>query len=386
MRILLMLGCTVLLLAGCGSDSEEPKPDEATPAKQAGVPAGKTAGEENLWAPYSAAEASKRSATPPFDHSFRAPPPAARPDPDAVLERYQKDCADKADSPDCRSLRRDVEHVFLDDLIGLRNAGQPIDDDLLRAAATAETPQLACIGLRDRLRADKRTGADWALLAAALDSPWRAPRNAALIYARLLPPDSTEAVPTAMKMLEREGRYDYRGPTDICIDGWRDPLPNPGLAGHYPNARYRPFASDATRRWFTTADAPEKVFAYFAQAGLGPALTAEALKAAAQAKYLQAMTDMSQAPDAVDAQKLTERMMKLAMEQGIDWSSGFRDMPGTGEIRYVMVTPKQAVAVFRDDLLDATSIVAPRPPEEPNAAFDMELAKRDALARSVFGF
>jgi hypothetical protein len=377
MRTLLILGCTFVVLAGCGSDSEEP----AAAAKDSA-----TASAENLWATYNAAAVSTPSATLPFDHSFTAPPPTVRPDPDAVLERYEKDCAKEADSPDCRSLRRDVERVFLDDVIGLRDAGQPIDADLLRAAASAETPQLACIGLRERLRANKRSAADWALLAAALDSPWRAPRTAALNYARSVSPDTAQPVPTAMKMLQREGKKNYRGFTDTCLDGWRDPLPNPGLAGHYPNARYRPFASDTTRRWFTTPDSPEKVFAYLAKAGAGPALNAAQLKAAGTAKYMEAMTKMGQATHADDTQKMTERMMKLAIQAGTDWSQEFTNMPGTGEIRYVMIAPNQAVAVFKDDFLDATSIVAPAPPVESNAVFDMELAKRDAFARSVFGF
>ena len=51
--------------------------------------------------------------------------------------------------------------------------------------------------------------------------------------------------------------------------------------------------------------------------------------------------------------------------RAVDWTAPFDSIERAGEVRYVMITPKQAVAVFRDDALNATSIVAPRPPPAP---------------------
>jgi hypothetical protein len=81
-------------------------------------------------------------------------------------------------------------------------------------------------------------------------------------------------------------------------------------------------------------------------------------------------------------------MMQLIAGQGsqAQWSAPFRDMEGAGEIKYVMIGANQAVAIFQDQVLKATSIVAPRPAEPVNLTPDLEAAREEAEMRSIFGY
>ena len=372
--------CFVLLLSlACGSDDDEAEEVDAAAAEERSDDSGaeRAATEQDLWAAWPAG-------TPRAAAGAASTAQASRATPDAVLARFESECAANAGTPECQALRRAVERLYLSDLLGLRGAFQPIDPGMYRTAARAETPQLACIGLRELMRSPSPSAEDEALLAAALDSPWRGPRT--LVLALANPPwGARPRFSVLARRTERAVEGGYQGLYDICIDGSRDPEPNPGLAGRYPGARHRPFASDATRRWFTTPDPPKQVLAYLTKGG-GAALTADEMKAAQTAKYMQQMLELSSGNEPVADANLTERMLQLVLEQGVDWSASFKGLQGTGEIRYVMITPKQAVAVFRDEILDATSIVAPRPAPPMSASVDMDAAKREAFARSVFGF
>jgi hypothetical protein len=69
-----------------------------------------------------------------------------------------------------------------------------------------------------------------------------------------------------------------------------------------------------------------------------------------------------------------------------DWSAAFRDVQGAGEIRYVMLAERQAIAVFSDEVLNATSIVAPRPAAAPDLTPDMAKLELADLSRRVFRY
>ena len=363
--------CVLLMLvaSGCGSGSE-PTSEEA-PALEATAQdarASQRAADAGLWAPYAAG---REQALPPgILDSVRA-------DPDAVLARHRQECAKGAASPSCQTLRVAVEYVLLDALVGLRDIGEPLERRWLQAAARAQTPQLACFGLRGLLVAEERSGEDEALIAAALDSLWRAPRNVVLAYGASAP-----GMSEMLGRTSRERGQPGSGP-ELCIDGSRDPQPNPGLSGRYPGAHYRPFASTSTRRWFTTPDPLEKVLAFFAHQGK-PALTADGLKAAQIAKVTELTSQLTMSSEPISDAKMAKYTRELMDIQGTDWSAPFSRLEGTGEIRYVMITPKQAVAVFWDDMLHATSIVA-TPPTSPTT-LDIEQQKRDLFARAVYGF
>jgi hypothetical protein len=101
------------------------------------------------------------------------------------------------------------------------------------------------------------------------------------------------------------------------------------------------------------------------------AQTADELKAAQHAAYMEKMLRLSSGERSPDDSDVTAKMMELVFETSFDWSAPFANIERTGEIRYVMITPGQAVSVFRDDALKATSIVAPRPPVFDPAALGL---------------
>jgi hypothetical protein len=143
------------------------------------------------------------------------------------------------------------------------------------------------------------------------------------------------------------------------------------------------FASGDSRRWFTTPDPVEKVIAWFAARGK-PARTAQELTEEAQAKVIEEMTRLSENPE----QDNTARIMQLLAGQASpdQWSAPFRSLEGIGEIKYVMIGAGQAIAIFRDDVLKATAIVAPRPAEALDVTPDLEAAREEAEVRSILGY
>lgn len=371
-----LAACALMVLAsGCGSDPEPAGdaldasvPTDIAPA----VPAAKVSGDFGDWDEPTATPATEPAI--PYNPGFRVPEPAAPPDPDAVIGRYASECPGGATSDSCRELRVQVEGVFLDALVALRGADQEIDRQWYRIAAAAETPQLACIGLRELILSPGRTAADEALIVAALDSPWRSVRGAVLAWGAKVP--GVDAI---------RQREVYGLASRECIDGGRDPEPGPKWAGGYPGARYRPFASSATRRWFTTPDSLEQVLDFFERAGK-PARTADELAADANARFIAEATRISESPDADNEAQLARLMQHLTGQSQTNWSAAFRDVQGAGEIRYVMLAERQAIAVFRDEVLNATSIVAPRPAAAPDLAPDMEQAELENLSRLVFRY
>ena len=330
LRAWIACGLALALSLGCGSDTDEPEADSAA---------------EDLWAPHPEKPAQGRGP---------ARDPAPPPDPDEVVARYEKVCAGGGASAECAALRRDLELVFLSDLVGLRSGGQRIDRELARTAARAENPRLACFGLREMLLARELTSEDEGLIAAALDSRWRAPRE----VVRSLGRGRAQSVRGLADLFARDSGTRTAPSAHLCLGGARDPEPNPGLAGRYPGARYRPFASDSDLRWFTTSDSPKKVLAFLTRGGK-PAQTLDELKAEQQATYLAESEKIFANAGPDDDVMLP--VIELQFRAGRDWGQPVEGLEGVGEIRYVMITPDQAIAVFRDDVLDATSIVASRP-------------------------
>jgi hypothetical protein len=104
----------------------------------------------------------------------------------------------------------------------------------------------------------------------------------------------------------------------------------------------------------------------------------------AQARFLEEMNKLSENPE----QDNTAKMMELMAGQGSEgqWSAPFRGMEGIGEISFVMIGARQAIAIFRDDALKATSIVATEPAEPVDLQPDLEAAKEEAEMRSIFGY
>jgi hypothetical protein len=367
----IVAGCTLVLLTACGSDKE---PTASSAPAAATAPGGgnaqvgtSSASADDLgdWVESDAASVDAIATT-----------RASIADPDAVIERYKSECSGGSRSPECRALRMDVEAIFLQSLIAVRSGNSAtVDPKWYRLAAASENPQLACIGVNELLWDPKRNAQDEALIMRALDSPYPAVR--ATVYF------NSSRIPALRESWKRSGRFDYRSLSSTCIDDARDAVPDAKWAGHYPGAKFRAFASDASRRWFTTADDPEKVIAWFAARGQ-PAQTEQQMQEDAQAKLVEEMTRLSSDPE----EDNTAKIVQLLAGQGApnQWSQPFRNMDGIGEVRYVMIGATQAIAIFRDDALKATSIVAPRPAEVVELTPDLEAAKEEAEMRAIFGY
>jgi hypothetical protein len=364
--------CALVLLTACGSD-KDPTASDAPPAAaiapagsnaQTGSPSAGT-GDVSSWVESDSASDSAIATT-----------RARLADPDAVIERYKSECGSGAKSPECRALRLDVEAIFLQSLLTVRSGNSAtVDPKWYRLAAASETAQLACIGVNELIWDPKRSAQDEALIMRALDSPYPAVRAAVFF--------SASKVPALGESWKRSGGFDYRSLSGVCVEDERDAVPGAKWAGNYPGAQFRAFASNASRRWFTTADDPEKVTAWFAARGK-PAQTEQQMMEASQAKLMEEMTQLSQNPE----EDNTAKIMQLMAGQGApsQWGAPFRNMEGIGEIKYVMIGANQALAIFRDDVLKATSIVAPRPAEPLDLTPDLEAAREEAEMQAIFRY
>lgn len=367
-------GCTLLLLvSACGSKKEAAEEESPSAAATQSTPAATT-------------QTKAGAADEDVSQWFETELPPATPvksnlpaDPDEIITRYKRECAAQVRSPECRALRVEVERIFLDALVAMRASRTPVDPRWYRLAATAETPQLACIGLTQMIWDPKRTARDEAVIMRALDSSYRGVRAAVLL--------SAQRLPTLENAIKRTGKSNYRELYGLCVDDRRDPVPGSKWAGGYPGAKFRAFASDESRRWFTTSDSPEKVSAWFAARGK-PARTVEELATDAQAALIEEMTRLSSSPDAANDAANQEKMLALLSGQHSEaqWSQAFQGIEGTGEVKYVMIGANQAIAIFRDEFLQATSIVATQPLPPRDLHPDMEELKEDAEMRSILGY
>jgi hypothetical protein len=363
--------CALVLLAACGSDKE---PTASSAPATASAPAGSSAqtGSSSAGADDVGNWVESDSASDTAIATTRA----RLADPDAVIERYTSECASGAKSLECRALRLDVEAIFLQSLLAVRSVNSAtVDPKWYRLAAASETAQLTCIGVNELIWDPKRSAQDEALIMRALDSPYPAVRAAVFF--------SGAKIPALGESWKRSGGFDYRSLSGVCVEDARDAIPSAKWAGNYPGAQFRAFASNASRRWFTTADDPDKVAAWFAARGK-PAQTEQQMMEAAQAKFMEEMTRLSQNPE----EDNTAQMMQLMAGQGApsQWAVPFRDMEGIGEIRFVMIGANQALAIFRDDLLKATSLVAPRPAEAVDLTPDLEAVREEAEMQAIFGY
>jgi len=373
------------LAAGCGSEKDTGEKGQTAPPKaasgsaqdasQAQARAGATGG------------AALPPASPDIDPTELARVAAL--EPDEAIGRYREECKAHDVSPRCRALRRRVEHLFLDSLVTMRAAGENLDPRLLRVAARAENPGLAIFGLRGLiLGPGPKSAEDEQLILAGLDSPYAGVRRTVL--------EMAGALPSVARVRPRAARAADASTSIAFLDVSRDREPDPAVAGSYPGARYRYFASDATRHWFTTQDPPEKVIAFLTRDGK-QALSADALKAKAAADMQQALMNAAMSGD---EKKMAQAMQEATMSAGVDWTRALQDISGAGEIRYITLAPNQVIAVFADEILPATSIVALVPPPvqqvfgldprqpgnyEKTAEEIQKAMERETLVRQILG-
>jgi hypothetical protein len=368
-KIGLAIFAILVLPLGCGSKE---KPEDKTVQKD--QPAGVSGGVQQTATKSTPVRSQSVDAWEESLEDDTFPAVAMPADPDAAIARYSSECPKGSINESCHTLRLQVEQILLHDLVGLRSTGQDIDPQWYRVAAKSETPQLACIGVRELVYAKQRSPEEDAIIVAAADSPARSVRVAALALQSQLP---------ALKEMQPRVRYDSANASGTCLDDDRDPDPGLKWAGGYPNARYRYIASSASIRWFTTTDPVEKVVAYFNSSGR-PARTEAEMTAAEQASYLEEARKLSGTQDPNAATKILQLMQKQG--RAAAWMQPFKGLMGISEVRMAMIGKDQGIAIFRDDIFHATSIVATVPPKMPDYTPDIEKAKLDQLSRQVLKY
>lgn len=298
-------------------------------------------------------------------------------DPDAAIDRFEKECAGDATSAPCAALRGQVEQILLQDLLTLQAADAEISPEIYRLAAKADTPLLRAVALRGLARHGFDSSGDVALLQAALESAVPALRIAALQAASQVGDKRI----LSLKARAAEGRYantpdrDEVGAAGSILP---DKVPDAKQLGValYPGATYQFFASSAALAFFTSSDPPEKAIAFYTSslkdqrtytkkeleqlvpAGPDPNATIEMTKGGAQNPMAQRL-----------------KAAKAWAEGRYDWGKGFEGHQGVEDPRYVIVdeadksgrrVPTKVVAIFNDKLLGQTAIVVPRPPSMPD--------------------
>jgi hypothetical protein len=360
--------------SGSSTTGSGTAPETAAPTASGSAAPSSGSGSVDTWNDLSVRASSSTSQ---IDHFDLPPPPVAgTADADAIIASFEAECPDGGSTTRCRELRADVERVLLEILLTMRDLDHPIDREWYRVAARSQTPQLACIGVRELAMATERTPDDEAAIVEAMDSPWHSVRSAAFVFETKLP-----------QIADAKARYTWGPDYGECYSGTRDHDPGIMWAGGYPGARFRFVASTPSRRWFTTTDPVDKVLAHF-QASGRPSQTIEEIRTAYAAKLQEEMTRLSMSKDPADEAKL----MALAQGGGppvtLDWDRQFSSMTGIGEIRYVMIAANQAIAIFKDDALHATSIVAPKPndPGAPPTEATIEEHKNEARMRTILRY
>lgn len=353
-----LVAVLLLLAAGCSSSDEEGGAGQSAQSRAEHEPA--VQGESQVLArvqtgDVQTARAQTGVAIDPAEMSK-----VAKLEPDEAIERYRQECNAADQSPHCRALRRRVEYLYLDSLLTLRRTGQTLDPQLYRVAARAENPALAIVGLRGLMVVKGPIAAeDQQLITAAMDSPYPGIRHTVMRFGGNIP-GVAELSPRIVSDPDAYADLTF-------LDDSRDAEPDPAVIGSYPGARYRYFASAPTRYWFTTQDTPDKVIAFLTRDG-GEALTGDELKAKGAAEAQQAYMKAAMSGDQA---KIMEVMKQMATENGVDWAQMLDDVSDTGEIRFIKLAPNHVVAVFADNVLHATSIVAPEPPPAADLAASM---------------
>lgn len=360
-------------LSACGSKKKKQAPEVASPSGSGGSavtdsphPAAAAQTGALTWDQTPAFKKPPR----PYPDPFDAPPLPPIADPDAVIARYGAQCPNRTRTDACKDLRRQVERIFLGDIIGLRAAHVPIDRKWFSVAIGAETPQLACLGVNGLARLKDRTPDEEAAILSSVDHPSWSVREAAM--ATRLP---------AMELLSlRAYRGGDRGFVGACLDGRIDREYSNAYAGGYPNAKYRFLASSPTQRWFTTPDSVEKVYEFFIKQGRPP-MTREAVQAAMTAKMAAEIQRITSTMKEDEVEKANKEVAGLAAKFVVP---NMPSIDGAGEIRYVMLTDSIGIAIFKDDTLKGTSIVALAPPVVPDIT--QEGMQRQMQAREIYGF
>lgn len=295
-------------------------------------------------------------------------------DVEALRKKYAASCAPSATSDACKQMRWKLEDALYTGLLLSMEDGQTPPPSAIEVGLNADTPQLRALALQIAPPGPARMAA----AVASLDSPYATVRQEAANVIRQYGDDKQR------RMLDRQ--VSGRRPDYAVADTPPDPARL--KAKPYPGATYRYFASNDEQAYFSTADAPDKVVAFYTQGGkkaysaseLKQAMKARAMGAMDQNKMIQIMQEAQ-----AKGQDPTQAMMawqKSLAGLGSDPTRNFEGREGVVSPRYIPADDmfSRVVVVFRDDLVGATAIVVPVPSPATEAAMN---ASGDDVMKTV---
>jgi hypothetical protein len=298
-----------------------------------------------------------------------------------ALKKYEAECAGET-TPNCKQLQWQLEFALYEDMRELART-RALDDELIRAGAAADSPQLKSFAL-DRMLARGLRADEHALAVAAFDDPYPLVRGVAQQLARQLPDQRWT------RMLERDSGLRAHGLRGL-IAGVAPDARSLG-APLYPDATHWHFASSPEYgEFFTTSDSAEDVVAFYAKDG-GEALTADELGAridAARSALSDPALIAQKMQEAIEAGQSPEAVM-ASITGGADgfsvaWTEGIEGREGMLEPRYLVLAeeqsvggalPARVVAIFRDEAMDATGLIFRN---KPRAAAAPDLSTPEAI-------
>jgi hypothetical protein len=284
---------------------------------------------------------------------------------EALRQKYAASCTPSSTSEACKQMRSKLEYALYTKLLLSMEDGETPPPSAIEVGLKAETPQLRALVLQ----VSPQSPARMAAAVASIDSPYATVRQEAANVIRSHGDDKQR------RMLERQssGRRPDYPVADAPPDAARLKVKP------YPGATYRYFASNDEQAYFSTADAPDKVVAFYTQGGkkaysaseLKQAMKSRAMAAMDQNKMIQIMQE-AQRKGQDPAQAMMAWQKSLA-GLGADPTRNFEEREGVVSPRYIPGddTFSRVVVVFRDDLVGATAIVVPLPSPATEAAMNV---------------
>lgn len=301
-------------------------------------------------------------------------------DPDAIIARFEKECSAGATSAPCKVLQQQVEQILFQDLVTLQSIGAAVNPEVYRLTARSDNPVLQALALRGLTRQGYDDARDGAILQSALESHVPAVRLAGLHAASEV---GNQQILRLRARAYQEHDAESYDTNEVGVPGTllADKVPDAKALGAaiYPGAEYRFFASGGELAFFTTADSPEQVIAFYTK-NLKD-------KKTYTKRDLQTMENTEPNPNAMMEMIMKgggenfEEQMKKAMEggSGYDWGKNIEGRQGVDNPRYIILDegnmmgkriPSKIVVLFKDQILGVTAIVFPRPPKPPELNMD----------------
>ncbi len=293
----------------------------------------------------------------------------------AVRQKYAQSCSGGAASDACKQMRWQLETALYEGMVASMQSGEAPPPSAIRAGLSAEVPQLRALALKLEPEAAVKSGA----AVAALESPYATVRQEAVEIIRSWGDEKQR------RMLDRQPST-TRPEFPVA-----DTPPDPARLRFkiYPGSTYRYLYSGPEQAYFSTGDSPDKVVAFYAQAGrkaysaseLQQAMKARATAAMDQSKMMKIIQE-AQAKGQDPTQAIMAWQKSLA-GLGADPTRAFEGKQGIVSPRYIPADDlfSRVLVVFRDDLVGSTAVVVPLP--SPGAENASAIPSGDEVMQTV---